>query len=77
MISESKYQLKKSEVATMFVKPMCDLLDVTVDGRNFEQCMACSSNASAVPLANVGPDFSHFASTILRGVTAAIGTAFC
>ena len=32
---------------------------------------------SAVPLANVTPDFSHFGSTIPRGVTAAIGTAFC
>ena len=32
---------------------------------------------SAVPLANVTPDSSHFGSTIPRGVTAAIGTAFC
>ena len=31
--------------------------------------------SSAVPLANVAPDFSHFGSTIPRGVTAAIGTA--
>ena len=31
---------------------------------------------SAVPLANVTPDSSHFGSTIPRGVTAAIGTAF-
>ena len=29
---------------------------------------------SAVPLANVAPDFSHFGSTIPRGVTAAVGT---
>ena len=32
---------------------------------------------SAAPLANVTPDSSHFGSTIPRGVTAAIGTAFC
>ena len=32
---------------------------------------------SAVPLANADLDFSNFGSTISRGVTAAIGTAFC
>ena len=30
-----------------------------------------------VTSANIAPDFSHFGSTIPRGVTTAIGTAFC
>ena len=77
VISESKYQLDNSGVSIMFVWPMCDLLDVTMDGWNIEQCMAIFTSILAVPLANVTPDFSHFGSTIPRGVTAAIGTAFC
>ena len=39
MISESKYQFNNSERSTMFVHPMCDLLDITLDWRNIKQCM--------------------------------------
>ena len=77
VISESKYRvvLNNSEVSAMFVRPMCDLLDVPVDGRNIEQCLSIFTYYS-VPLANITPDFPQFGSTIPSGVTAAIGTAF-
>ena len=54
----------------MFVWPMCDLLDVTVDGWNMEQYLL-------IYLFYVAPDFSYIGSTTPRGGIAAIGTAFC
>ena len=88
----------------MFVRPTCDLCDVTVDGilpraevprdldiyicyvitarslRRWAEHRAKHDNVyllSAVPLTNSAPNFSHFGDTVPRGVTAAIGIAFC
>ena len=59
----------------MFVRSMCDLRDVTVDGRNIEQSMTMFFYYRLL-LTNSTPNFSHFGDTISTGVTAAIGIAF-
>ena len=52
MISKSKYQLDNSVVSSMIVRPMCDLLDIIVDGRGIERCLTIF-----IPLANVALTF--------------------
>ena len=69
VISESKYQLNNSKVSTLFVRP-CHVRS-SCSHRGWAKHRAMLDNIyllSAVPLANVAPDFSHFGSTISRGV---------
>ena len=60
----------------MFVRPMCDLLDVTVDGRNIEQCLTLFTYYRLFHWLTSPPTFLIFGSTIPRGVTAVLTLCF-